>query len=138
MKRLLILAALVGFGLFAWQIGSRLSPDAIGLAIGVVFGVLAGIPAALLVLASGRRRAEREEEEAAHARRQRAYAMQPYGSPQPPVIVLAAPPVQQASNGYGGFDYPVRHALPGPTGQTVDHGRVFKLVGEEESIIDEF
>ena len=33
---------------------TRLSSDALGMAVGVVFGVLAGIPSALLVLASQR------------------------------------------------------------------------------------
>ncbi|MCB0056780.1 MAG: hypothetical protein KDE45_07145, partial [Caldilineaceae bacterium] len=54
---------LVMAGVFAFVVGSRLSADAVGMAIGVLFGVLAGIPTALLVLASGRRRRAEEEEE---------------------------------------------------------------------------
>ena len=35
-----------------WWIGERLSPDAIAMAIGLTLGVLAGVPAAALVLAA--------------------------------------------------------------------------------------
>ena len=52
--RLLILGVLALVGVGAWQIGNRLSTDAVGMGIGLVFGVLAGLPAALLVLATGR------------------------------------------------------------------------------------
>lgn len=53
MKTLLGLAALVFVGFLTWQIGSRLSTDAVGMGVGLIFGVLSGIPAALLVLATG-------------------------------------------------------------------------------------
>ncbi len=43
-------------GATVWQIGSRLSSDAIGMGVGVLFGIMAGLPTALLVLATGRRR----------------------------------------------------------------------------------
>lgn len=45
------------FTAFAWRISELLSPDAIGMAIGLGFGVLAGLPAAALVLVASRRRA---------------------------------------------------------------------------------
>jgi len=50
--------ALVGMaaaGAIAWQIGERLSSDAISMGLGVFFGVLAGVPTALLVMAADRR-----------------------------------------------------------------------------------
>ena len=43
------LAILCGF-LGVWQLGEKLSPDALGMMVGLIFGALAGIPAALLVL----------------------------------------------------------------------------------------
>jgi hypothetical protein len=46
--------ALVAF--LVWQITGRLSPDALGMALGVLFGMLAGLPVALLVLAAAQRR----------------------------------------------------------------------------------
>ena len=33
-----------------WHLGGKLSPDALGMMIGLIFGALAGIPAALLTL----------------------------------------------------------------------------------------
>ena len=56
MKQLAVVVGLCVFGLLAWLLGSRLSSDALGMAVGLLFGVLAGIPTALLVLASGRNR----------------------------------------------------------------------------------
>ena len=45
------------FTAFAWRISELLSPDAIGMALGMMFGVLAGLPAAALVLVASRQRA---------------------------------------------------------------------------------
>lgn len=56
MKRLVIgLPVAVVIGSFAWKLVDRLSPDAIGMALGVMFGILAGVPLALLILAGSRR-----------------------------------------------------------------------------------
>ncbi len=41
-----VVAGLVG----VWQLGGKLSPDALGMLTGLIFGTLAGIPAALLVV----------------------------------------------------------------------------------------
>ena len=41
-----VVAGLVG----VWQLGGKLSPDALGMMTGIIFGTLAGIPAALLVV----------------------------------------------------------------------------------------
>lgn len=51
------LGKLIGIGgiLFicfaGWQIGGMLSTDALGMALGVVFGMMAGIPAAMIAMA---------------------------------------------------------------------------------------
>ncbi|MEZ4707586.1 MAG: hypothetical protein R3A44_10285 [Caldilineaceae bacterium] len=55
MKHTILLIACIGVGFIGWRIGGELSPDAMGMAIGMLFGVMAGIPTALLVLASQRR-----------------------------------------------------------------------------------
>ena len=47
MKRFLALCILVFVGVATWIIGSKLSADAIGLGVGVLFGVLAGIVATI-------------------------------------------------------------------------------------------
>lgn len=51
MKWLATAMMVLGALLFLAATGSRLSPDAIGMALGMVLGVLAGVPAAALVLA---------------------------------------------------------------------------------------
>ena len=59
MLRLSIVALLVGLGMLIWLVASRLSSDAIGVALGVVFGLLALLPASM-VAAAGRRREPEE------------------------------------------------------------------------------
>lgn len=52
---------LIGFGVLAfvgwagWHIGRNISSDALTLALGMVFGSMAGIPAALIVVTAGRK-----------------------------------------------------------------------------------
>lgn len=46
------LAALAGVG---WWVGGRLTPNALALALGVILGLMAGIPAALIALSADRR-----------------------------------------------------------------------------------
>ena len=58
MKTIAITMMLVGFGMLAWTIIDKLSTDAIGMAIGMGFGVLAGVPTATLVLLARRRASE--------------------------------------------------------------------------------
>ena len=57
MRTALAIAVPLGaiFTAFAWRISELLSPDAIGMAIGLTFGVLAGVPTAALVLLARRR-----------------------------------------------------------------------------------
>ena len=95
MKRTIATGILVIVGVLAWQIGSKLSADAIGMGVGVLFGVMAGIPTALLLLASNRRN------DAARANYDA--PPQPRYQQQPPVIVFAAPhQTQPEYEPYGG------------------------------------
>lgn len=140
MKRLFFLILLVFVGVAAWRIGERLSADAIGMALGVLFGVLAGIPVALLVLASARRRDGWQDE--AHGANRRSSEVAPHGYPMPmqppPVIVLAGPgyPTMQQGNSQGATN----RMLPAPhdahQGPTLE--RRFKVVGEQEEWIEEW
>lgn len=162
MKQLALLTVLVVCGVAAWLFASRLSSDALGMAVGLVFGVLAGVPTALLVLAANRRRApvdDVDDEEDPRAR----YAPQGYQHAlpyQPPVVVVTGgqpapqqwqgqqPQQQWPGQAWGGqqwpagpqtvdsVGYPVRQALPGPGAPS--NGRVFKVVGEKEEWLDEF
>lgn len=141
MRQTIGLAALVFVGIAAWRIGGQLSSDALGMAVGLLFGIMAGVPTALLVMSANRRR--EQEEEAATERRRQSAAPQPpayYGGygpgyAQPPVIVLtgAGGQVPGYADPYG-LPRPQR-SLPAP--QTVDV-RQFKVVGEKEEWVDEW
>ena len=60
MRWILATVALVVLAVGAWLVGSVLSSDAVGLIIGLLFGILAGVPPVLLVLVAARRNAERD------------------------------------------------------------------------------
>lgn len=139
MKAVMVTALAVVGGALLWQIGGKLSADAVGMAVGVLFGILAGIPTALLLVYALRRQEATEQEveevQPGHPGRP------PYGYGQAPVIVLAAPMQSPASYPQPGYGQP---ALPGPV---VDHQmpagygmaaqRRFKMVGEREEWIEE-
>lgn len=140
MRQTIGLAALVFVAVAAWRIGGQLSSDALGMAVGLLFGIMAGVPTALMVMAANRRR-EQEQVEAVERRRQTSQAQSPayYGGygpgyAQPPVIVLAGAGGQP--QGYADpYAAPRQRALPAP--QTVDV-RQFKVVGEKEEWVDEW
>ncbi|HAJ38689.1 MAG TPA: hypothetical protein DCL15_23730 [Chloroflexi bacterium] len=125
MKQTLLLAMIVVGSVAVWRLGSRLSADAVGLALGVLLGVLASIPASLLILVSSRRREASDDE--AHWTEPPQEHMPLY---QPPVIVLAGPgaplPAQQLPMPTHPTAPPI-HGWSGTTG-----ARQFKIVGEEE------
>ena len=141
MKQLGLVAGAALVGLLAWFMLTHLSSDALGMAIGFVFGVLAGIPAALLVLATSRRPARDDDDDEDDYREQARRYPEPY-SYQPPVIVLAAPMAQepQTVNNYHAPSVTI-HAPAGGMPlladrereiQTQRGGRVFRVVGERE------
>jgi len=140
MKKFIVLIALVIMGAFAWGIGSKLSPDAIGMGLGVLLGVLAGVPAALLLMVSNRQRGRRDDDETPQHMRQLPPGMAGY-PPQAPVIVLAgqgmaAPPPQPGFGSQPGYP-----ALPGPQAggfEMAAEERRFKVVGEQEGWVDEW
>ncbi len=135
MKRFLGLCLLVFVGVAGWRVGDLLSPDALGVVVGIVFGVLASVPVAILVLAAGRR----QERYDAPARRQE--VANPYGqvgAAQPPVIVVPAANMAlpgQMSGGYG-----VPPALVDSRSSVIDMPveRRFRVVGEEDGWVDEW
>lgn len=55
MKTLLKISILGGACLVGWWIGGRLSTDALAMALGCLFGVMAGIPIALIALVQSKR-----------------------------------------------------------------------------------
>jgi hypothetical protein len=149
MRQLAVVTALVIGGVLAWVLGSRLSADALGMAVGLLFGVLAGVPTALLVMASGRRQQgeedlDEDDEPAGYGHQRGAAQHFPY---QPPVIVLAAPQAapspmwaqqQPQAHTVDSVGYPVRQALPGPGAPGAPASRVFRVVGEREEMLDDW
>ena len=63
MKQFSLGVGLVLLAFLAWRMVTSLSSDALGMGIGIVFGMFAGIPSALLVLASSRRQARDEDDD---------------------------------------------------------------------------
>ncbi len=148
MKRWIGLALLIFVGTAGWRVGESLSSDALSMAVGVLFGVMAGVPTALLVMAGGRRRnAEESPGRDRHAGStaingwNAPYASQPYAqqypqhyappyAQQPPIIVVAGP------QGFGGA----------PQSATADGGwfpqerpaRHFTVVGEYEELVEDW
>lgn len=141
MTKLLVGGMLAAVVLLAAFMLSRLSSDALGMAMGVVFGMLAGIPSALLVLASSRRQ-ERDDDDDDYRRDAARYLERP-SYYQPPVIVLAAPMAQepQTVNNYHApsvtIHTPPAQGMPLIADRqrevaTQQGGRVFRVVGERE------
>ncbi len=130
MKRLIGLMALLFGGIVAWRILDNLSSDAIGMGIGVIFGVMAGIPMVLLLLAADRRRNERREPRSAE------FGMShPHYAPQPPVIIMTAP-----THGQPGNWPPAHPALEAPAASEWENtppARRYRIVGEQEEWTNE-
>lgn len=135
MKKWVILLFVVFVATAGWRIGGRLSADAVGMAVGIVFGVLASIPAALLVLAAGRRRDSYAGDNQPGRNRNMMARYSPQGG-QPPVIVVTSPsmPVQQPGlPAYGGGHYGTAQDMA-----TMPIQRQFKMVGEADEWVDEW
>ncbi len=147
MKKLFLVFLLVFVGVAAWRIGGRLSSDALSMAIGLLLGVIAGVPAALLMLAGNRRREEMRDDQAMRQPGTRQGQVMPYGQmsyrQQPPVIVLA-PGMPNQQQGGQATNYQTGYSMEQPTGQQAlpspeqMERRRFKVVGEEEEWIDEW
>ncbi|RLT37650.1 MAG: hypothetical protein DWI57_13485 [Chloroflexi bacterium] len=133
MKRLAIVALLIFVGFAGWRVGGVLSTDAMGMAVGMVFGVLASLPVALLMLAASRRS---QMAEPPPARQQPAQA-----GGQMPIVVVAPPAYpgygQPAANQYpqlpgaqaSGWAFPPQAARP---------QRAFTIIGEQAEQVDEW
>lgn len=134
MKQVVVISALVFLGCATWYVASRLSSDAIGLALGVIFGVIATLPAALLAMASHRRSGLAGESEPDAIRQGSSFG----GPPQPPVIIVTGQGFQQPGAALPGQltmgDRPLP-ALPDFSAQ--QKGRAYRLIGEKDEWIEE-
>ena len=84
MRAIVILLGLLIFCALCFNVAALLSPDAVGIAVGMLFGVLSGIPTALIMMAGDRRRADDEDD----------YLGAAY--PHPPPVVTVHPPRHDA------------------------------------------
>ena len=147
MKKILAVGFLLFLCAAGWEIGGRLSTDAIGLALGVLFGVMAGIPAAMIALMASRRN-EYQPHPQAQSRydQQQALMQRGFGAQQPPVIILAGAPMQQMAG-----QQPMHYQREAPSYNVIDGTaypvaqsnvqqapRQFKLIGEKEEVIEDW
>lgn len=139
MRGTVVFSLVLFVGFLAWRLTERLSADALGLAAGVLLGIAAGIPVALLVLAATRRNAANDHDfdgERVGQGRQ----LPAMHQPQPPVIILSGYPQGQ------GYGQPGAQAQPGHYGYppALSHGgdvvdaRQFHVVGDEDDGVDEW
>jgi hypothetical protein len=143
MKRFLALAILICVGAAAWHVGEKLSSDALSMGLGILFGVLAGIPTALLLLAAGRRRSEDGSRTETPSGRRYPPAAPMMTPAQPPVIVITgsgapAAPARYVTPGELGAWGPYPPSDAPPAGQGSRSDRRFKVVGEKEEWLDEW
>lgn len=87
----------IGLALFAWSL-SRLTSDAVALALGLTLGVLAGVPCAVLVIGAARRDREDDDDDAYIDAHPTTYADQvtPYYRAARQVMGMPALPDRQA------------------------------------------
>jgi len=81
---------LTAIAVVGWQIGGILSHDALSLMLGVIFGIMAGIPAALVALSSNRTVRHEHVHRAVHAEPQgeRPLLPAPIPAPRPKLIIV--------------------------------------------------
>ena len=136
MKRLMGFIVLVFVAVIGWRVGEHLSSDAVSMAVGMLFGAMAGIPTALVVMASERRRTS-------HAKMDNNVTSPPYPQPgrrqppqQQPVYFLSGNPTTmpqpQLSTPHHFTEQPIEAAY-WPKAE-----RQFRVVGEQESALDEW
>jgi hypothetical protein len=78
----IVLAAIAIVG---WKIGSVLSRDALGMAVGVIFGMMAGIPAALIAVSLKR---QVPAEQPSNQQGERLLLPAPVPAPRPKIIIV--------------------------------------------------
>lgn len=116
MKRFLFVAGIVFVVTLAVVMGTRMSPDALAVVIGIICGVLASIPTSAMLVWVMRQRDKQVEMQ---------LGQRPFGGQYPPVVVVNG----QGTNGYGStFPTSALPASSAPLG-----GRNFKVIGQENT-----
>jgi len=136
-KQLTTIVLLVVGGVLAWRIADSLSSDAISMGMGILLGMLAGLPASLLLLYATRRRDGDEIQP--HSVRHATDPQVSYPST-PPVIVLA---------GMGTLQQPgtnVSHLLAQQSPVSTEASawsqprptREYRIIGERDEALEEW
>ena len=106
MKKIALLLLVAFVAAAGWSIGSQLSSDALGMSVGILLGVLAGLPVALLVIAAGRRGGRDEYDEPR-------YYEQPQ-APAPMIMLVGGGQPQQWQGGQMPGQQPQQQYLAAP------------------------
>jgi hypothetical protein len=135
----LILAFIVGVGIFAYELGSRLSDEAVMTLIGVTCGIVAVIPVSIGLLIALTRPRVQYEDEYLQPYQEPAQPVYPiYRPPTPPMpqqpqqpqIIVVAPPQTPMNPNYMPYS---NYLLPPQVGGAPPmQERNFKIVGEDE------
>lgn len=148
MKAYLGLALLVFVIVAGWRIGNSLDSDALGMAIGMFFGILAGIPTAILMLLSSRRQERKQNQQSSHGQPMQNGQPMQHGQPmqnptpypqQPLIIVTGGQPSGQPNNvpPNSGFAHQQIDTEDSFSKQQQQE-RKFRVVGESEEWLDEW
>jgi len=98
MKKIIMLFGLLFVGVVGWRIGDGLSADALGMAVGVLLGVLAMIPVTLVALAG------RRDEYVSYKRESHSTIVvrHIHHTPRQPPVDVVPPTVALAAHKWGG------------------------------------
>lgn len=116
MKKYLFLAGLLFAISLAIVVGVRMSPDAMAVIIGIIFGLIASVPTSLMLVWVLRQRDKQFEAQLGQGGR-------PFGH-YPPVVVV---------NGQGAGGYGAALAPPVPASNGLSGARNFKVIGQENT-----
>ena len=117
MKRFMFIAGIVFVVTIAVVMGTRMSPDALAVVIGIICGVLASIPTSAMLVWVMRQRDKQVEMQMGQ--------MRPLAGQYPPVVVVNG----QGTNGYGGA-----YSTSALTAGAPSMGpRNFKVIGQENT-----
>jgi len=105
MKKIVVLLLIAFVAAAGWNIGNQLSSDALGMSVGILLGVLAGLPVALLVIAAGRRGGREQYDDEPR--------YQPQGQA-PMIMLVGGGQPQQWQGGQMPGQQPQQHYLAAP------------------------
>lgn len=129
--------ALIAFGAtFAYYVSSKLSTEAINVAVGALCGMAASLPVSIGLLVALTRQREPIDGQESHQDLRSIPSVGAPPRPHLPQLIVIAPPQGQYAAGSVPFTYPVGRPLPYPNhlkeSDDVVEGRNWRLIGEDE------